>query len=245
MKRALAVTWFALRGVYDELFPLVGIGLLWFVIAVLLPYGVFWLTSTVTPTLAVIIPLVLISLIPAPPITAAVYHVTSYIAQEKRIEFSYFWEGFKSYFGLSWKVSGILLVVGAVLAFDILFCFNNPNFIFSVIGFVGVWALLFWAAIQIYLFPLMVHQEDKSLKLILKNASLLTLAYPFFVLVLLIVIILFTALSTLLMLILLATLWMPFISLLNNRALVSSLDQVEQYRVTQAELEKDLNETNE
>jgi uncharacterized membrane protein YesL len=239
MKRVWPVTWFALRSTYEEMFPLAGMGLIWFAIAVLVPYGVFWLSSTFIPVVPVVIVLVLLSLIPALPATAALYYVTSFIAQKKRIEFSYYWTGFKTYFGQSWKVGGVVLVAGVILIVDVWFYLNSPNTIFAVMGFLGLWALLFWLGAQIYLYPLMIAQEDKRLKLILKNASLLTLAYPFFVLGILIVFVLMTALSVLLVFILLPTLWMPFVTLLFNRALTSSLDEVEQFRKAREELDED------
>ena len=240
MKRIFSVVWFAIRTTYDDLYMLVGMGLLWFIIAVLLPYGVFWLTATLLPILAVMVPAILVALIPAPPITAALYHVASHLAREKRIEFSYFWDGFKTYFWRSWKISGLLLVIGALLVFDVVFYLRSDKTLFSIIGFLGLWALAFWLAIQVYVYPLMVVQEDGSLKLILKNASLLTLAYPLFILGIMVTIALATALSAVL-LILLPTLWMPFVAVISCRALSSSLDTVEAYRQKQAELEEEKN----
>jgi uncharacterized membrane protein YesL len=241
MKRVLPIVWFALRGVYDELFPLAGMGLLWFGMTIVLPYGVFWLASQFIPVPAIVAVLVLISLIPAPPATAGLYYVATHIAREKRIEFNYYWQGFKSYLGLSWKIGAILLVSGAILVVDVMFYLNGANIFYTAIGFLGLWALLFWFTIQIYLFPLMIIQEDKSLKLILKNASLLTLAYPLFALGILIATILMTTVSVLLV-ILLATLWMPFVALLNSRATVSSLQEVESYRKRELELEAEQQE---
>jgi hypothetical protein len=84
----------------------------------------------------------------------------------------------------------------------------------------------------------MIHQEDKRLLLIFKNGSLLTLAYPFFALGILVGLLLVTALSVLLI-ILLPTLWMPLVALINSRALVSSLGEVEQYQQAQEELDRE------
>jgi uncharacterized membrane protein YesL len=238
MKRILNVFWFAARGLYDEMFPLAGMGLLWFAMVVLPLYGVIWLVTALTPPLAVAIILLLIALIPAPPATAAMYHVAHYVAHERRIEFSYFWQGLKSYFGLSWKVGAILLVSGAILAIDVRFYLSSSNAIFAAVGFLGLWALLFWLAIQVYVFPLMVLQKDKSLKLILKNAALLTLAYPLFALGILIAAALATALSGVLV-ILLPTIWLPFVALLYSRATFSSLRQVEAFQQAKLELEEE------
>jgi uncharacterized membrane protein YesL len=231
--------WFAIRGVYDELFPLAGMGLLWFLMTVVPPGLAIQLASTLGLSPGLAIPLILISLIPAPPATAAVYHVTSFIAREKRIEFGYFWQGFKAYLGRSWAVAGVLIAVGAILAIDVRFFFDRlDNTAFLVMFLVSLWAVLFWVAIQIYLYPLMVSQEDKRLLLIFKNAALLVLAYPFFALLILIVLVLITVLSVI-SLILMPTLWMPFVALLNNRALVSSMRLVEQYRQAQQELDEE------
>jgi uncharacterized membrane protein YesL len=239
MKRVPGVVWFAIRSMYDELFPLSGMGLIWFVMAVVPPLGVFELTRTYLPNNPVLgIVLVLISLIPAPPATAALYDVTSFIAREKRIEFNYFWQGLKTYFWKSWAVAGVLLIIGGILIVDVVFYLRSSNTLFAIIGFLGIWALALWLVIQIYLFPLMIHQEDKRLVHIFKNGSLLTLAYPFFALGILVAMVLFTALSVLLI-ILLPTLWMPFVTLLNNRALVSSLGEVEQYQQAQEELDEE------
>ena len=234
--------WFAIRNMYDELFPLSGMGVIWFLMAVVPPLGVFELAQTYLPNNPVLgIVLVLIALIPAPPATAALYYVTSFIAREKRIEFNYFWQGLRTYFWKSWAVAGVLLVIGAILVIDVFFYLRSSNTLFAIIGFLGIWALALWLAIQVYLFPLMIHQEDKRLRLILKNGSLLTLAYPFFALGILIGIVLVTALSALLV-ILLPTLWMPLVTLINNRALVSSLGEVEQYQQAQEDLDKETKE---
>jgi uncharacterized membrane protein YesL len=242
MRRALAVVWFAIRGVYDELFPLAGMGLLWFLMAVVPPGLAIQLAGYLGLGPGLAIPLILVSLILAPPATAAVYHVTSLIAREKRIEFNYFWQGFKAYLGRSWAIAGVLIVVGAILAIDVMFFFDRlDNTAFLVMFLVSLWAVVFWVAIQIYLYPLMVSLEDKSLLLIFKNAALLTLAYPLFSLIIVIVFILITVLSVI-SLILMPTLWMPFVALLNSRALASSLRQVEEYRQAQKELDEEREE---
>jgi uncharacterized membrane protein YesL len=239
MKRAPRVVWFAIRHIYDELFPLSGMGLIWFVMAVVPPLGAFELIRRYlldSPALGIV--LLLIALIPAPPATAALYYVTSFIAREKRIEFNYFWQGLKTYYWRSWVIAGILLVVGAILVIDVAFYLRSSNTVFAIIGFLGIWALAFWLVIQIYLFPLMIHQEDKRFRLMFKNASLLSLAYPFFALAILIGLVLVTALSGFLI-ILLPTVWMPLVTLINNRALVSSLGEVEQYQQAQEELDEE------
>ena len=235
MKRVIQVLWFTIRAVYDEMFALSGMGLIWFLTAAVVPGGLFALASMISP-IAGLISLLLSLLILAPLVTGGLYSVTVEIARERRIEFGYFWQGLKSYARLGWTMGAIVLASGVVLVFDVYFYFTQENMVFPVIGFLGLWALLFWITVQIYLFPLVTMQEDKRIKVILKNASLLTLAFPLFALGIVVITALVTALSVLLVFILLATLWMPFIAILNSRATLSSLQQVEGIKQRQEEL---------
>jgi hypothetical protein len=238
MRRVLAVTWFALRAAYDELFLLTIAGLLWFILVLVIPFALFWLINKFVAIPWVTIVAVLASLIPAPPATAALYYVAHHLANRRVVRFGDLLEGFRTYLVPSFKIAGLLLVSGAVLVGDVVFYLNTQSTLFAILGLLGLWALAFWLGIQVYLFPLLISQEDKSLKLILKNASLLTLAYPFFSLGIWIVVVLATVVSALAV-ILLGTLWMPFIALLNSRALISSLDQVERFREQQREIERE------
>jgi hypothetical protein len=241
MKRALKVAWFTIRAVYDELFLLGGMGIIWFLASILLPYGVLALLTLLSP-LAGLIGALLAFLIVAPPVTGGVYYVATHIAREKRIEFGYLWEGIKTFAGPSWVIGGIVVASGAILIVDVVFYLTSENTVFAVIGFLGLWALLFWITVQVYLMPLAIMQNDKRIRVILKNASLLTLAYPFYALVILVVALLVTALSVALVFVLLATLWMPFVAVLFSRATRSSLNEVEAYRQRQAELEQEQEE---
>ena len=244
-KRALGVTWFALRVTYEEFFALSGMGLIWFLAAVGLPLGVAGLTAQTLPW-QVSMALTAVSLILAPPATAAIYHVAWYLAHERRIEFVYFWHGFKEYFGWSWKVAGVMLVVGAIVAADVLFFINAPAGFFKSVGLIlMLWVLVFWVGIQVYLFPLMVALEEKRLVPMFKNSAQLVIAFPLFCLVMVLIAVLGTVLSVVLTLLLLSV-WMPFIAILFSRAFASSweaavrIQQRHQEAVEQAEEEEPL-----
>ncbi|MBN1642637.1 MAG: DUF624 domain-containing protein [Anaerolineae bacterium] len=238
MRRAFSVAWFAVRAVYDEVFVLAGMGLIWFVVAIAVPYGLTWL-ARLTGSWALFVFALLLSLIPIPPVTGALYSVASHIARDKPIAFSTFWRGFGEHFWLSWKVGGVVLLSGAILLFDVLFYLNAGSLLFSIVGFLGLWALLFWAAAQIYLFPMAFAFENPSLRRLLRNAGSLVLAYPLFALGIAIVTVLATALSVLLLAVLFATLWMPFVAVLCSAATRSSLQEVEHYRQRRAELDQE------
>ena len=177
MRRALSVAWFSLRAVGDEMLTLAGMGLIWFLVAIAAPYGLTWLARLAGSRALFVFALVL-SLIPVPPITGALFYVASYIAREKRIEFGYFWRGFRAYFWQSWQVGGVILVSGAVLALDVYFYLNAGALVFTIIGFLGLWALVLWAAAQIYLFPMTFAFETPSLRRTLRNSLSLVFASP-------------------------------------------------------------------
>jgi len=202
-----------------------GMGFLWFLMAAVLPYGVLQLTLRFLPWPALSLALAALSLIPAPPATAALFDVTWYLAHERRIEFGYFWRGFKEYFGWSWKVTGVLIVALAVLLADVYFFFRAQGALSVVLSIVMLWALLFWLAIQVYLYPLLIALEEKRVGLMFKNAAQLVMAFPLFCLLMLLVALVLTALSVLLVGVPFATFWMPMIALLFSRAFASSWNE--------------------
>lgn len=238
MRRVLSVARFALRAVYDDLFLLAAIGLFWFAVAFALPYGALRLTASVLSPLGTAIATV-IALVPALPVTGALYAVAMRIAQEKRATFSHFWQGITQHFFLSLKLGGVILVSGMILIVDVLFYLTSGVPAFTVLGLLGLWGLLLWMAVQIHLFPMALLLEEPRLSTILKNGGALTLAYPFFALGILLVAALATALSLLLLLILLATLWMPFLAVLNCRATLSSLEEVKAYQARNVETRRE------
>lgn len=225
MRRALQVVWFSVRAIYDDLFILAGIGGLWLVTSVLVPAGVFGLTRLL-PTSMMTILLNLGSFVLVPPCTAAVYQVALQVAREKQIEFGHFWQGFKAHWKTSYQVAAILAISGVIIIFSAFFYLNNSqNMVFLVAGILVLWILAFWLCVQIYLWPLVISQEKASVWAAMKNAGLLTLAFPVFTLVIMAFIVFVTALSVGLPLLLL--LWMPFVSTLSCRAFESSLQQVD------------------
>ena len=235
MKRLLGATWFALRTTYEEMLPLAGMGLIWAAVTWLLPFGVYWTARALVPFPGLA---ALLALAPVPPATGALYHVAYQAALGKPVQFGAFWAGFRTYAGLSWRISALLLISGAILAVDIAFYLGRGHILLLLIGILGLWALVFWLAVQVYLFPLMVLQEDKSLKAIVKNASSLTLAFPLFT-VGIVAVIALTAAASLLLFVLMTTLWMPFVALLSTRALASSLERCLSDSVWRASLSSD------
>jgi len=232
VRRALGVTWFALRVVYREMVPLTGVGLMWFVLCVTLPSGAYWLADRLWPGSWLRLVAVPLGLVVLPPATAGLYLVAERVAQERSFEHRLFWRGFRDHVAHSYGLVSVIVLSGSVLIFDAAFYLQREDSVSLIVGFAGIGFLVFWLAVQLYLFPLLIEEEDKALKGILKNAGLLTLAFPFFSLGILLVSLMATVLGAFL-LFLMPTLWMPFLAVLNSRALLSSLDEVRRYREAQ------------
>jgi uncharacterized membrane protein YesL len=212
MKHAFRIAWSSLRDTYEELFILIGANLL---------------------TLVLLIPVVT-----GPPALAGLHHLGFHISTEKRVEFGLFWEGFRRYFLDSWKLAVFNVLVFGVLGVDIWFYMSRVEGAWRVVGLVGVWMLLIWALAQLYTFPLLVRQEERKLFLLVRNAVLLTLAYPVFSLTAAVLLGLLLALSVVFPIIFVLT-GLSFSAVMSAHALRHGIDMVEAHRAQQEEEEED------
>lgn len=214
MKNAFRITWWSLRDTYEELFILIGANLL---------------------ALLLFIPVVT-----GPPALAGLHHLGFRIASEKRVEFGFFWEGFRSYFLDSWKLAALNILVFGILGADVWFYLFKMQGAWQVLGLVGVWMLLMWTVAQLYTFPLLVRQEERKLFLLIKNTILLTLAYPGFSLTATVLLVLILALS-LAFPILFVLAGPSFAAVMGAHALRHGIEMVEAHQARQLEENDDQN----
>lgn len=141
------------KAAYEELFICIYISLLWWI-------GTFLVVT-------------------AAPATAGLFHVTNRIANYKRVDNSFFWDGAKSHFKRSWVLFILALGIPAAILFNSYFYINVDNWV-RVLGIFFLW--LFVAAVMIvqYLFPLFWQQDEPDIKLILRNATILALKHPLY-----------------------------------------------------------------
>jgi len=151
--KAFRVMGRVLKATYDELFLLVWLSVLWWI-------GVLLIVT-------------------AAPATMGLNRVANRIANYKRVDSSYFWEGGKQYFGRSWPLFlfNFLLPVGIV--FNIWFYGANDGWM-RVVAVLWVWVLILLLMMGQYFFPLFWQQEDRGLLLILRNALLLLASLLFY-----------------------------------------------------------------
>lgn len=190
------------RDWWDEMFLMVGVNLMWALLA-----------------------LPVVTLFPA---SMGAAYLTYEKVHGRRVEFELFWKGFRSMFGKSWALGAINTVVTVLILVNILFYLQQPSWLFYL-TIIWLYVLLIWMGIIVYVFPLAIEQDDKSIKLIYRNAALLALGRPVFTLIIALVQIILLAASIVLSPLLLLV-YIPLSNLISNHALMVSLQEVEERR---------------
>ena len=197
--KAFTIMGRTIKGAYEEFFLVVGLSL------------VFWAGTLLVIT--------------APMTWAGIHLVGNRIANYRRVNFSFFWEGAKQHIG-----RGVLLWLLVVLAPPIMV--SSVNFYLSnggwvvVPGFVTLWLLVLALLAGQYFYPLFWQQTEPAITLILRNGLLLVLRHPLYSFLMLLFQILLIVVSVLLVVPLL--LLLPGLLILShNYALVGLLQEMD------------------
>jgi uncharacterized membrane protein YesL len=172
----LAIIWKGVVGTYDNLFPLVGMNLLWLVLSVPLVIVVTGLLLVFRVPSTVAFPIAMLFAILGPnPASVGILNYANQLANEKVVDFSLFWTGLRE---LWWR-STVLALVGvlgaAILGVNIYFYLNSPAQLLHLFAILWLYAMILWTMMLLYVGPLLVEQQNKSFRLILKNSFLLCL----------------------------------------------------------------------
>jgi uncharacterized membrane protein YesL len=238
MRDAVSVYGRAIVDLYEEWFSLIGANLVCFVcfipgLMVLLGLLGVVLQRPETEQLWVLLPpITAIAVLAGGPALAGVHNLTNPISHEKRIDFAYFWEGFRYYYLKSWQILGLWVVVAATLAANVWFYrmwWQRGTQIALLPVVLFLWILVLWVGIEPYLFPLLLEQDDKRVLLVFKNAILLCLANPGFT-VLVMALLGATMLLSLVFPPLLMLTTFSLMALVNNRAIVQLRIRLEEQR---------------
>jgi uncharacterized membrane protein YesL len=197
--KAFRVMGRVIKATYEELFLIVGISVAWWVGTLLL--------------------------LTAPMTTAGVQNVANRIANYKRSSFDFFWEGARSHIGHSVLLYLMLLLTPPLLSFSIWFYFDLQGWL-VLFGILMAWVLLIFVMGGQFFFPLYWQQDERDLKLVLRNGLLLTMRYPLYTLLMLLFQVLLVVLSF--TLVVPVVLLMPgMIALSQNFALVGLLQEMD------------------
>ena len=136
-----------------------------------------------------------ILVLPAAPVTSGIHNVANRMANYKRVDNSFFWEGARSQIGRSWLLYLINLLTPLLMAVNAWFYFRLEGWP-QMIGIVFVWLLVIALMIGQFVFPFFWQQDQPDIKLALRNAAVLAMRNPFYTFLLLLFQILVVGLST-------------------------------------------------
>jgi uncharacterized membrane protein YesL len=238
--KALRAVWAGIVDGYNELFPIVGMNLLWLLFNI--PLGFLGLVAIQVITIAMGIEeesrqsvalvfslLFAVLLVIGPnPAASGIHLWANRLVKEERVEFALFWEGLRAYLGKSLALFSISVVGLFLLIANALFYLRSDLTPLRIFGIVWLYAIVLWMSMQLYMLPLLVEQDDKRVRLILRNAFFLTMANVVPSLILLVVLTVLVVLSIGLTL-LIALLTGSVVALIEARALQLLL---ERYRPT-------------
>ena len=247
MGRAIGVVWAGIKDLYDDLFPFVGMNLIWLLPSLALASIFDFLLSpiilsvsafqrsaptqevqTVVYTLVALLGGLLVVFGPNP-VGAGFHYFANQKVNDERVEFSVFWEGLRLY----WKRSLYLCLISiggvALVLVNIVFYFSRQEQILGAVGMIFIWVLVIgWLPMQMYAMPLLMEQESKSIRLVIRNSAVLALGNPGFSLVLFVLIVILAAVSVLI----------PVVITLFGGALIAVIEQhavvtlLERYRTS-------------
>ncbi len=178
MKQALRVFWQALKDANDELLTLA-------------------LMNAVTV-------LLLVPLVTGPPALAALWAAANRVARGGKAEWPDYWRAFRELFGRAWMLAALQWFVTLTLLSNLVFYTpgNNPLHlapdVLALIRAAWLGVFFVWLLVSQHFLPLMMEQEDRRLRTVVRNALLLVGKEPLFSVVLLVLIVLLGAVSTLL-----------------------------------------------
>jgi uncharacterized membrane protein YesL len=196
--KAFTIMWRVIKGAWDELFLVVGLSLAW------------WLGTFLIGT--------------APMTTAGIQQAANRIANYKRVDFSFFWEGFRTNMGRGVLLFLVLLLTPPLIVFSISFYFGFEGWIVTL-GVLMAWLLLVALLAGQYCYPLFWQQNSPGLTLVLRNALVIALRHPLYSILMLLFQIFLTVISMLLVVPLI--LLLPgLIALTQNFALVGVLQDL-------------------
>jgi hypothetical protein len=224
--KAFAVAWRALVGYYNDLFFLAGMSLLWWASGGVFAgaaFGAAWILLRssgpwwLMPLLA----------IPAGPASAALAHVARRSARDLHVDRSFYVEGLRIYWRQALALSAISMVILSLLLLNVVFYSSQTTALPWILTLLWVYLSVLWVGVQLYLHPVLVGLQVPTVSGALRMAAAMTLASPFFSLVLLILAAFLTGISVVLAVTLFVA-WPAVMTLLGEHSVKLFVEQAAQ-----------------
>jgi uncharacterized membrane protein YesL len=192
--------WKSLRDLFDDLFVLAVVNLLWLLINA--PLVIVTFLALNNPSALYIV--LLLGVLTLGPSTAGLYAVAERVTDGRTSSWRDFIAGLRTYATLSWRVYGLWMIGLIVILVNFQFYGQSGSSIASFLYVLFLYIALVWFGFLIYIGPLMVLQTDKRIRTIARNAALMTFGRPLFSLITLV----------LMAIIVVASIWLPILLLL-------------------------------
>lgn len=199
--------WKSLKDLFEDLFILAMVNLLWLLINTPLAVAAFFTFGSPSAFYIVL----LLGVLTLGPANAGLYAVAERVADGRTSSWRDFIAGLRGYAKLSWKVYGLWMVGLIVILVNLQFYSQIDSPITSFLYVLFLYFSVVWFGFLMYIGPLMVLQTDKRIRTIARNAALMTFGRP-----------LFTLVTLALMAIVVATsIWLPILLLLATAAFMA------------------------
>ena len=182
--KAFTVMWRTIKALYEDLLLWVWLSVLWWagvapIIFIFLSLATGIVESLILFLLAGII-LFPVGLVLASSATAGLHNVANRVANYRRVESAFFWEGARSSIRKSWLLPTINLGILVGVAFNIVWYWRLDTQWSPIIGILWAWVLIIVLMAGRYFFPLLWQQDEMSIKMVLRNAFILALRHPLY-----------------------------------------------------------------
>src|SRR5262245_43814149 len=171
--------WKSLKDLFDDLFVLALVNILWIVINAPLAVVIFFALPNIT-TLSIAL---LLSVLTLGPSNAGLYTVAERITEGRTSSWRDFFSGIRTYAVLSWKVYGLWMLGLVIILVNLQFYSQNDTTIAAFLRVLFLYFTVVWFGFLMYIGPLMLLQTDKRIRTIARNAALMTFGRPVFTLV--------------------------------------------------------------
>ena len=126
----------------------------------------------------------LLLIVTAPMVTAGLHNVANRVANYKRVNMSFFWEGARGQIGKGILLFLLLLVALPIMVFSIGFYLETGGWLL-LLAVILVWVLLLALMAGQFAYPLFWQQTEPNIGLIVRNAFVLAVRHPLFSLLML------------------------------------------------------------
>ena len=172
--------WKSVRELFDDLFVLAIINVLWILINAITFLIVGAAIST--GSFGLIGVALMLGVISLGPSTAGLYSIAERVTEGRTSSWRDFIAGMRANAKLSWQIYALWMLGLVVLLFNLQFYSLNGSQVSAFVSVVILYFMLVWFGILIYLGPLMLIQTDKRIRTIARNAVLMAIGRPIFTL---------------------------------------------------------------